>query len=44
VTVSAVPASCFTFVSWTENGVVVSTSASYTFTASATELLPLILP
>jgi hypothetical protein len=35
VTVTAVPASCFTFVSWTENGVVVSSSASYTFTANA---------
>ncbi|HEX9105702.1 MAG TPA: hypothetical protein VF832_00705, partial [Longimicrobiales bacterium] len=35
VTVTATPAGKFTFVNWTENGNVVSTSASYTFTASA---------
>ncbi|MBP5400022.1 MAG: choice-of-anchor J domain-containing protein [Bacteroidales bacterium] len=33
VTVTANPASCYNFVSWTENGTVVSTNASYTFTA-----------
>src|SRR5439155_16519220 len=34
VTVTASPASCYTFVSWTENGTVVSTSSTYTFTAA----------
>ena len=34
-TVSAVPASGYRFVNWTESGSVVSTSASYTFTVSA---------
>jgi hypothetical protein len=35
VTVSATPNACYQFVNWTEGGVVVSTSASYPFTASA---------
>lgn len=39
VTVSANPSSCYNFVSWTENGTVVSTSASYSFTATANRTL-----
>ena len=35
VTVTATPTSCYNFVNWTEGGSVVSTSPSYTFTASA---------
>src|SRR5262249_38289845 len=35
VTVSATPGSCYTFMNWTENSSVVSSAASYTFTASA---------
>lgn len=35
VTVTVSPAACYSFVSWTENGTVVSSSASYTFTATA---------
>jgi hypothetical protein len=34
VTVSATPNPCYSFVNWTENGVVVSTSSNYTFTAN----------
>lgn len=37
VAVSATSSSCYRFVSWTLNGTVVSTSASYTFAPSATE-------
>ncbi len=39
VTVTATPASCYSFVNWTEGATVVSTSASYTFTASASRTL-----
>ncbi len=39
VTVNALAASCYGFVSWTENGLVVSTSPSYTFTAGASRSL-----
>src|SRR5262249_44308957 len=39
VTVSASPAACYSFLNWTENGAVVSTSASYTFTAGANRSL-----
>ena len=35
VTVTVTPDNCHTFVSWTENGVVQSSSSSYQFTASA---------
>jgi hypothetical protein len=35
VTVSANPAACYSFVNWTANGTVVSTSPSYTFNATA---------
>jgi hypothetical protein len=38
-TVVATPASGFSFANWTENGSIVSTSASYTFTASAARAL-----
>jgi protein involved in ribonucleotide reduction len=34
VQVCATPNSCYTFVNWTENGTVVSSSSCYTFTAS----------
>src|SRR6185503_6291866 len=39
VTVSATPAACYTFLNWTEGGVAVSSSASYTFTASGNRTL-----
>jgi hypothetical protein len=39
VTVIATPASGYVFVSWTENGVPVSTSASYTFTLATNRVL-----
>jgi hypothetical protein len=39
VTVVATPGSCYSFVNWTENGAVVSTSASYTFTATTNRSL-----
>ncbi len=39
VTVKAVAATGYAFANWTEGGVVVSTSASYTFTASANRAL-----
>jgi hypothetical protein len=39
VTVTATPASCYQFSNWTEGGVVVSTSASYTFTVSGNRTL-----
>jgi len=39
VTVNATPASGYTFTNWTESGSVVSTSASYTFTATANRTL-----
>jgi len=39
VTVTAVPNTGYSFVSWTKNGTVVSTSAIYTFTAAATTSL-----
>jgi uncharacterized repeat protein (TIGR02543 family) len=39
VTVTATPNTGFNFVSWTENGTIVSTSASYTFTATAARSL-----
>ncbi len=39
VTLTATPASCFAFVSWTENNTVVSTSATYQFSASADRTL-----
>ena len=39
VTVTATPASCYTFVNWTEGATVASTSASYTFTANANRTL-----
>jgi hypothetical protein len=39
VTVTASPAANYSFVNWTENGVEVSTSASYTFTASVNRTL-----
>jgi hypothetical protein len=39
VTVTATTNSCYGFVSWTENGNVVSTSPSYTFTASSNRTL-----
>ena len=39
VTVTATPASCYTFANWTTNGMVASTSASYSFTATASEAL-----
>src|SRR5207245_5440896 len=32
VTVAATPANCYTFATWTEDGTVVSTSSSYSFT------------
>ncbi len=38
-TVNATPAANYSFVNWTENGVTVSTSASYTFTVSAARTL-----
>ena len=38
-TVSATPAGGYTFANWTENGIVVSTSPSYTFTAIANRTL-----
>src|SRR5262249_43378703 len=38
-TVTATPASGYTFVNWTEGGTVVSTSASYGFTLSANRTL-----
>jgi hypothetical protein len=34
VTITADPASCYKFINWTKNGVVVSTNPSYTFTAT----------
>jgi hypothetical protein len=37
VTVTASPASGYTFANWTVNGTVVSTSASYTFSATASQ-------
>ncbi|MGO9528785.1 MAG: choice-of-anchor tandem repeat GloVer-containing protein [Verrucomicrobiia bacterium] len=37
VTVTATPASCYTFANWTVGGTAVSTSTNYSFTASATE-------
>lgn len=39
VTVKATAKTGHTFVNWTENGTVVSTSASYTFTATANRTL-----
>ena len=39
VTLVATPSGNYAFVNWTENGVAVSNSASYTFTASATRTL-----
>src|SRR6185436_17049504 len=39
VTVSATPGSGYSFVNWTENGTVVSTTAGYTFTANASRNL-----
>src|SRR6185295_2364583 len=39
VTLSATASACYSFVSWTENGTVVSTSASYTFAANASRSL-----
>src|SRR5262249_45039091 len=39
VTVTASPASGFNFTNWTENGTTVSTSASYSFTATANRTL-----
>lgn len=39
VTVSATPNTNYNFVNWTENGTVVSTSASYTFTVTAERTL-----
>lgn len=33
-TVTATPASCYTFTKWTENGITVSTNASYSFTVT----------
>src|SRR5205823_4684667 len=39
VTVTATPAFCYRFVNWTEGASVVSTSAAYTFTASANRSL-----
>ena len=38
-TVTATPALSYTFTNWTENGVVVSTQASYTFTVNANRTL-----
>ena len=35
VTVTATPSSCYQFVNWTENGNVVSSNASYTFTINS---------
>ena len=39
VTITASPNTGYTFVNWTENGTIVSTSSSYTFTISATRTL-----
>ena len=39
VTVTATANPCYSFVSWTENGTVVSTSSNYTFTANASRAL-----
>ena len=39
VTVTATPASCYTFLNWTEGGTVVSSSPSYTFPASGNRTL-----
>ncbi len=39
VTVTATPAPGYTFANWTTNGTVASTSASYSFTATASEML-----
>ncbi len=39
VTVSASPSSCYNFVSWTENGVTVTTSANYSFTVTGNRTL-----
>ncbi|MBP5556100.1 MAG: fibronectin type III domain-containing protein, partial [Bacteroidales bacterium] len=39
VTLTATPSTCYKFVNWTENGSVVSTSASYTFVAQANRTL-----
>jgi hypothetical protein len=39
VTVTATPASCYSFANWTENGTVVSSSPNYTFTAAANRSL-----
>jgi hypothetical protein len=39
VTVTATASSCYTFASWTQGDTVVSTSASYSFTASANRAL-----
>jgi hypothetical protein len=39
VTVTATPASGYTFLSWTENGTTVSTNTSYTFPATANRTL-----
>src|SRR6185436_19649112 len=39
VTVTATPAACYTFLNWTEGGTVVSSAASYTFTANANRTL-----
>lgn len=39
VTVTATSSSCYTFTNWTENGTVVSTNATYTFTATENRTL-----
>jgi sugar lactone lactonase YvrE len=39
VTVTATPASCYSFVNWTVGGTQVSTSSNYTFTANANQTL-----
>ena len=39
VTVSAVPNTGYTFTNWTEGGIIVSTSSTYTFTISANKTL-----
>ncbi len=35
ISVTATPASCYTFKNWTENGIIVSTNANYSFTIIA---------